>query len=396
MERTFNSHIEDMVETKLLQSEKNYHQSLKNDTAVLSSSLSVLVENEQIQKLFLKNDREALYLGVHPLFEKLRTKYDITHWYFITVEGKVFLRVHDKTLFDDTITRQTFRNAKRTNKESSGMELGKTAFALRVVSPYYINGKLAGYMELGKETDHFLTAIQNGEKDQSAIIVEKEFLKKADWESVRKVSELPDTWNDLPDDVLVASTEGIKGNRCFDKDIINNTKKGIRLIPTLIDDLDYGCDGFEIKDPSNRRMGSYLSAVYFGAGKEEVWKEIKTSLFHILSLVFVIFCLGLYFTRSFTRSIEQLSLAAKEISGGNTDKRAEVFSHDEIGDLARSFNMMVDKVENEKNTLEKKVEERTEYYARVNKMMIEREGEMIEIKKRLKEKEEEDNANVIS
>jgi hypothetical protein len=29
-------------------------------------------------------------------------------------------------------------------------------------------------------------------------------------------------------------------------------------------------------------------------------------------------------------------------------------------------------------------------------MMIEREGEMIEIKKRLKEKEEEDNANVIS
>ncbi|MDR2771126.1 MAG: HAMP domain-containing histidine kinase [Clostridiales Family XIII bacterium] len=58
----------------------------------------------------------------------------------------------------------------------------------------------------------------------------------------------------------------------------------------------------------------------------------------ILSIIMLTLLIGL------TRPFRKLNAAAAEISGGNFDMRVSVKSRDEVGDFARSFNLMIDRV----------------------------------------------------
>ena len=140
---------------------------------MLSSLIAVIERDEKIKELYISKNKKGLYLEAKNMFEEIKDKYGITHWYFILPDGRCFLRVHNEKLSGDQINRYTYKEAKTTKKESSGIELGKTAYALRVVSPYYSNGKLIGYMELGQEIDDFLNVLKTETGDEFSIIVEK-------------------------------------------------------------------------------------------------------------------------------------------------------------------------------------------------------------------------------
>ena len=67
-----------------------------------------------------------------------------------------------------------------------------------------------------------------------------------------------------------------------------------------------------------------------------------------------------------TKPLRRMTQTAREIADGDLDKRANVAADDELGQLARSFNMMIDRLqgsynqmENTKQSLEKRVKERT-------------------------------------
>ncbi|UCF66621.1 MAG: HAMP domain-containing protein, partial [Acidobacteriota bacterium] len=71
--------------------------------------------------------------------------------------------------------------------------------------------------------------------------------------------------------------------------------------------------------------------------------------------------------RRITKPMEELSAASREIAGGRLDLQVGVTSRDEIGELAASFNLMVqrlrqsrEEIEQWNRTLERRVEERTE------------------------------------
>jgi PAS domain S-box-containing protein len=68
---------------------------------------------------------------------------------------------------------------------------------------------------------------------------------------------------------------------------------------------------------------------------------------------------GLAISRSVSRPITEVRDAAVEISLGNLEKKVEVASHDEIGELAEAFNVMTTKLEESYSALEEKVRERT-------------------------------------
>ncbi len=64
----------------------------------------------------------------------------------------------------------------------------------------------------------------------------------------------------------------------------------------------------------------------------------------IAILIALIF--GIFISRFFTRPLRELTLAAREVSKGNLDHRVKVRSADELGELARVFNEMTDKLRN--------------------------------------------------
>lgn len=64
-----------------------------------------------------------------------------------------------------------------------------------------------------------------------------------------------------------------------------------------------------------------------------------------LGLVIVpIFCLGLILASRISRNARVVTSAALELAAGKADARADVRSNDEIGDVARSFNEMADRL----------------------------------------------------
>jgi len=148
----------------------------ERDSNLLASTLEVISHDKEIKEIYLSKDREELYKFVLPLFKNLKNNHGITHWYFILPNGTNFIRIHNKEIYGDQINRDTFLKAQETKKLTSGIELGKTAFALRVVMPYYHNNQLIGYIELGQEIEHFLNILKGETTNEFALAVDKTFL----------------------------------------------------------------------------------------------------------------------------------------------------------------------------------------------------------------------------
>lgn len=62
-----------------------------------------------------------------------------------------------------------------------------------------------------------------------------------------------------------------------------------------------------------------------------------------------------------TRPIEELNKMTKEISSGDFKKRVRVSTNDEIGELADSFNIMAEKIENQINSLELSIKQKDDF-----------------------------------
>lgn len=94
---------------------------------------------------------------------------------------------------------------------------------------------------------------------------------------------------------------------------------------------------------------SHMGAVRMGVSYERLAKDMNKNrfIFFLLLAVFLfISYLGaVSFAESIVKPVKNLLKATKLISEGKLDTRAEVFSKDEIGELAASFNKMTDELE---------------------------------------------------
>ncbi len=176
----------------------------QTDVAMLSKALDRLVVDPTLVGLFVARDRDKLYAAARPIFEKLKTEDQITHFYFLEPDPArtCFLRVHKPEQFGDVVSRDTFQQAIATKKIGYGKELGKTAFALRVVKPIVKDGKIVGYMELGEEIDHFFERMQQQTGDDFGLLVDKQHVDRAELARIRH----DDRWDERPEVVLINST----------------------------------------------------------------------------------------------------------------------------------------------------------------------------------------------
>jgi len=118
----------------------------------------------------------------------------------------------------------------------------------------------------------------------------------------------------------------------------------------------------------------YIEATDWGVvvkmDKEEAYRAFVTirnnGVTSLAVLCIIILILSYYFTLSLTKPISSLTLTANEISKGNLTKRADVNSQDEIGDLAKSFNIMTESLIEATKTLERRVKERTDELLKSN------------------------------
>jgi len=157
------------------------------EAAKLSAVLEVLAANPVLVAAYERRDRERLLAAAAPIFDRLREKHGVTHWYFIDPEPSlaVFLRVHRPDLYGDVLSRATLAEAVRTHATAIGKGLGKTAFALRVVGPWRVGGRIIGYLELGEEIDQFLRRMKTQTGDDYGLVIDPHHFDPQNWLAVR-------------------------------------------------------------------------------------------------------------------------------------------------------------------------------------------------------------------
>lgn len=102
---------------------------------------------------------------------------------------------------------------------------------------------------------------------------------------------------------------------------------------------------------------------YYEAMENLIW---RTGIFS-LSFIFIGFFIAVLFSNRLTKPIKELVKTTKEIEAGNLKAYAEIFSNDELGSLAQSFNSMTLAVSKSNDFLESTVEARTLELATANK-----------------------------
>ncbi|HET9551819.1 MAG TPA: cache domain-containing protein [Anaeromyxobacteraceae bacterium] len=226
----------------------------RSDVKKMDAALVALLEDVALREAFLSRDRARLLDVALPRFRALSERDGITHWYFIDAARTVFLRVHKPELRGDLVERQTLRRAAETGNAGSGLELGQTAFALRVVRPWYVAGELIGYMELAEEIDHFLVRLKQETGNEFGLLVKKEYLDQSAWNRV--VGPARNTWNARPDVVVVDTTTFSEGIIDFQGAVESLPASGQVLQEEVRGDRAWIRGVFPVQDAAGRTVGA--------------------------------------------------------------------------------------------------------------------------------------------
>lgn len=182
------------------------------------------------------------------------------------------------------------------------------------------------------------------------------------------------------------------------KRFVNNEDKTDEVIMSLAQ----GITGDRVVT-THVALGSPDWAVIIELPVREAYQFIIQTIGHSILALVISFILtmmvGVYFSKKITQPIINLRDAVVKISEGQLNTKIEIRSNDEIGQLASAFNQMTVKLSESYSVLDQKVKERTTELEeakvklqeqlgeveRMNKLMVNRELKMIELKKEIEQ-----------
>ncbi len=246
--------VHDAARAAVRRAASTYAELERVDVEMLGRELDALIADPQLVALFRARDREKLLKAAQPRFAELKARRNITHWYFLDAEPArtCFLRVHAPALHGDVIQRETLSQAIATKRIGHGKELGKTAFALRVVKPVRSGGTLLGYMELGEEIDHFLGRMKAVTGDDFGLLVDKARIDRKELARVRG----EDRWDERRDVVLVESTLADARQVDIGVPLVQLGEDGHVLGAWREGASSYASGAFPVRDAANRVVGA--------------------------------------------------------------------------------------------------------------------------------------------
>jgi two-component system NtrC family sensor kinase len=122
-------------------------------------------------------------------------------------------------------------------------------------------------------------------------------------------------------------------------------------------------------------LDTMISLEAFDKEKSQIYNRMVVS--GIISVLILSFLLSLLLGRFVNKPIDRLLTAIKKAAGGNLDQAVAIRSRDELGELSLSFNDMIselkrsrDAIEEWTQTLEKRVQERTQELEKVHDQLI--------------------------
>ena len=111
-------------------------------------------------------------------------------------------------------------------------------------------------------------------------------------------------------------------------------------------------------------MKLYVVSSAYVCELKEISKGLHDKILYVAgSILLLSLLVSIYYIQKLLQPIDDLTQKANTIAEGNYEIRAEVKTDDEIGLLAKNFNVMVDRLQDQIENLDQKVKEKTEALA---------------------------------
>jgi len=279
---------------------------------VSKDALTIIIEelshDRAITEAMHAGDKGRLYSHMAPLYEGLRRVYGITHLNFINPEHIRTLDMLNPATSGDQIDRFTLGEAEKSGKPSNGIELDQLGrLTLWVDIPVLLDGKLLGYIELGKETEEILKGIKLESGSGLAIFINKKFIQQSGWERSRNNFQQDITWGHYPNDLLLYSSLGRFPQEFNSVLSAADASKGIE---SDLAERSWRITTLPLKEASGRVIGKMILMQDISAYKWTVYRLISIAgiaIIVIYALVFGFLIVVLSRTdRSISRREEEL------------------------------------------------------------------------------------------
>lgn len=307
------------------------------DANSLEKLLSILSKDQTLIQLFMDRDEDSLYRHSLPVFEDLKTRYGITHFYFIDTEGRVFLRAHNRPKKNDVLTRATFKQAQRTGNVSQGIEMGKSYFSLRVVMPVKVSGQIVGYFELGEELDHFIEGFKKLTQADVSLWLSTNYTK---------TKNLTDKFDPVSGWYRVMSSNKKQHDTLVALASESYLKNNYDLIETSYNGVEYSVKATPFKDA----FGTTAGIIIISQDISIITDAFSNSIFSVSVIAIVLFIIFVFIaikiSFSITEPIRNSAAMLMDIADGEGDltSRLDVNGQTEMSELARNFNRFVAKL----------------------------------------------------
>ncbi len=321
-----------------------FYNNLSNEAEDMSGIHAALSHIESLLTPFAKRDRAQLLTNTQPLFNQFRQTCKITHMYFITPDGTVFLRVHKPEQSGDVLQRDTFLRASKNHSLASGLELGLNFFSLRSVNPVFSSGKLLGYFEIAKEIDHIFEGMKKNSGYDFAVFLNKDFLQK---HATVVTGPLVGPFEILyPTDKYTAEKLAHRINTAHRQPL------DFRVSLELFDGKKIYMGVSPLHDSAGNLVGRLVSFKDITAKYAQMWHRIAMTSITFATLILLVHLLVAVFTRKSRQQLFGLHSHMIEVSKTlEMPDKIPVSSSDEIGSLAVAFNSMISALEKQRSDL---------------------------------------------
>ncbi len=198
--------LEQETGQKLVMLHHNFQRQVLDETSHMSSLLTFIAEDKNIQREWQNGDIDALLRQTMPIFHRIQAQHSITHFYFIALDRTCVLRVHNPSTRGDYIDRTTLDMAVHLNRPTYGLELGPLGtFALRVIHPWIVNGRLIGYLELAEDVSHLSSQVASLMNINIICLTGKDKLDRSKWEVGQRMLARKADWDQFREVVMLYS-----------------------------------------------------------------------------------------------------------------------------------------------------------------------------------------------
>ena len=183
-----------------------YNTELEAYRSAFSASLESLSHKKRLTYALTQDNRTKFLTDFTADYENLKQNLNVSHLYFNDADRRNIARLHAPMRNGDIITRFTTLSALATKKISSGVELGPLgSLTFRVVKPVYSEGKLRGFLELGRELEDLWAGAAKQLGISMVVLIKKPLLNKEGWLVGKTIFGWHGDWDTYSDHIVVGS-----------------------------------------------------------------------------------------------------------------------------------------------------------------------------------------------